>query len=117
MVMVCMVNKKRTAEEIEHFIENLIIRKIEFGKGYMVISWGCEGIGFGECTFGQDSKGNKVIDDEIMGLDFVRILCCKMADAYPLLDRTTLKKASKAEKAKIVKLLKEKKAKWSLDND
>lgn len=93
-------------KRIMHFIEHLEIRDIEFGDEYMIIKWGCKEVGFGECTFGIDCDDNKIIDDETMGVEFVRILCSKMADFYPLLDRSKLKPISEEDRKKLFEALK-----------
>jgi hypothetical protein len=103
--------KKNNMKSKKHLNKYLIIRNIEFGKDYMIIKWECKNIGFGECTFGINKKV-KIIDDESMGTEFVRILCSKMADFYPLLNHNNLPIASTKDKKRIVKAIKNKKVSW-----
>lgn len=52
---------------------NYIFNHIDYslGWGAVVISWSCQGIGFGEIAFCFDSEKGLDIDDECMGKQFV----------------------------------------------
>lgn len=117
-----MKRKKRTKKELKHFEQHLKIHNIVCGKGYMIIAWNCKNIGFGECSFSEEKDGRRIIDDECMGMEFVRILCSKIADFYGNIENIdtreangTAKYASPEDIAKIYKLAKAKKAKFAQD--